>query len=67
MYRYKPWEMCTDEKTPKQKNGWDCGVFTCITAERLLSPSGKMDFGQDHMDRLREYMAAEIIDGVFYH
>ena len=55
------------EKTPKQKNGWDCGVFTCITAERLTGGIRMMNYGQEHMDRLREYMVAEIIDGVFYH
>jgi Ulp1 family protease len=60
-------DIVVDEKTPKQKNGWDCGVFTCITAERLTGEVGRMNYGQDHMDRLREYMVAEIIDGVFYH
>ena len=42
-------------------------MFTCITAERLTGEVGRMNYGQDHMDRLREYMAAEIIDAVFYH
>lgn len=42
---------------PQQRNGFDCGVFTCFFADCLAS-GRELDFGQDDMPDLRLRLAA---------
>ncbi|GAA5850758.1 hypothetical protein JCM8547_009081 [Rhodosporidiobolus lusitaniae] len=53
------WENYWDPNRPKQKNTWDCGVFTCMFMESLSRDTGddNWDFGQDNMDYLRNKLA----------
>jgi len=45
---------------PQQRNGFDCGVFTCGFAEYLVSGRTRL-FGQADMPTLRKRLAARII------
>ena len=45
--------------TPQQRNGWDCGVFMCKTAD-YLSQEGKLEFTQQDMDYFRRRLVVEI-------
>ena len=47
---------------PHQKNGFDCGVFTCMFAD-YLSCDKKFNFHQDLMVRCRESIALALMDG----
>ncbi|KAI0462271.1 hypothetical protein LJB42_004359 [Komagataella kurtzmanii] len=48
--------------SPQQKNGSDCGVFTCATVE-FLSREKALKFSQTDMPLIRQRMAYEIITG----
>jgi sentrin-specific protease 1 len=52
---------CTAD-TPKQENGFDCGVFTCMFAD-FLSVGYPLTFTQDHITRCRERIALSILQG----
>ena len=52
---------CTAD-TPKQENGFDCGVFTCMFAD-FLSAGYPLSFSQDHITRCRERIALSILQG----
>jgi hypothetical protein len=52
---------CTSD-TPQQKNGFDCGVFTCMFAD-FLSMGRSLSFTQDHVTRCRERIALSILQG----
>jgi len=45
--------------TPRQRNGWDCGVFMCKTAD-YLSQDAKLTFSQDDMTYFRRRLVLEI-------
>lgn len=45
---------------PKQKNGFDCGVFACMEIEYLARES-PLNFGQNDMLTFRKRMAYELI------
>ena len=45
--------------TPQQRNGWDCGVFMCKTAD-YLSQEGKLEFTQQDMEYFRRRLVVEI-------
>ncbi|KAL6454545.1 Senp1 Sentrin-specific protease 1 [Candida maltosa Xu316] len=47
--------------SPQQKNGSDCGVFTCTTA-RYISGDKKLNFSQDDMKVIRRKMVYEILE-----
>ncbi|CCI40892.1 unnamed protein product [Albugo candida] len=57
------WELIpTTIDTPQQKNGFDCGVFTCIFAEYVAS-NHALDFVQRDMEYHRQRMAYNILQG----
>ena len=59
----KEWKLVpTKRETPRQHNGDDCGVFTCIIAD-LLSIDLPLTFDQSHINQVREYIALSIIRG----
>lgn len=51
-------------EVPRQRNGDDCGVFTCQYAE-CLSRDAPISFGQEHMPYLRQRIAYEILHKTF--
>lgn len=48
-------------EAPQQKNGSDCGVFTC-TAARYISANKPLSYSQNDMKIIRRRMVYEIID-----
>lgn len=48
--------------TPCQKNGFDCGVFTCMFAD-FLSRDWPLVFSQEHITQCRERIALSIMRG----
>ncbi|KAF3936154.1 hypothetical protein ABW19_dt0201871 [Dactylella cylindrospora] len=50
------------DKTPQQKNGVDCGVFLCKTAE-VICRDGIMSFSQDDIPKIRRMMQVELLKG----
>jgi sentrin-specific protease 1 len=52
---------CTAD-TPRQQNGFDCGVFTCMYAD-FLSQNCPLIFDQSHMPQCREHIALSIMAG----
>ncbi|EGV63326.1 Ulp1 protease family protein [Yamadazyma tenuis] len=56
-YRFLP-----NSQVPQQKNGFDCGVFTCICAN-YLSQSKGLDYSQKDMPIFRHRMIYEILHG----
>jgi len=57
------WQLvtCTND-TPRQRNGYDCGVFTCMFAD-FLSKDCPLLFDQSHVTLCRERIALSIIKG----
>lgn len=49
-------------QVPQQKNGFDCGVFTCICASYLARAS-RLDYSQKDMVMFRQRMVYEILVG----
>ncbi|OLL25386.1 Ubiquitin-like-specific protease 1 [Neolecta irregularis DAH-3] len=56
------WTDYYPKNNPKQNNGYDCGVFTCKTAE-CISRGALMNFDQSDMMNIRNWMVKEILDG----
>lgn len=56
------WKIECVRDCPQQRNGSDCGVFSCMFAE-FLSRDAKVTFDQDHMDYFRQKMVFEIATG----
>ncbi|KAK9378986.1 uncharacterized protein V2V93DRAFT_392515 [Kockiozyma suomiensis] len=56
------WEDYVPNDSPLQRNGYDCGVFTCKTVE-VLSRDGPLTFSQKDMKILRQRMLFEILQG----
>jgi sentrin-specific protease 1 len=48
--------------TPRQENGFDCGVFTCMFAD-FLSLGYPLLFKQEHITQCRERIALSILKG----
>lgn len=48
--------------TPQQRNGFDCGVFTCMFAD-FLSKDCPLIFSQEHITQCRERIALSIMSG----
>ena len=62
------WTAIHASNTPRQRNGYDCGVFTLAVAERitarLLSGNAEpFDFGQAEMPYFRQRICMEILQG----
>lgn len=59
----RPWTLvpCTDD-TPRQRNGFDCGVFVCVFSE-FLSRGRPLSFGQDDVTVCRERIGYSILQG----
>mmetsp|Transcript_2270 Transcript_2270/g.6496 ORF Transcript_2270/g.6496 Transcript_2270/m.6496 type:complete len:543 (+) Transcript_2270:176-1804(+) len=57
------WELvtCSDD-TPQQRNGYDCGVFTCMFID-FLSKDCPLVFSQEHVNQCRERIALSILNG----
>jgi len=57
------WELvtCTPD-TPRQRNCYDCGVFTCMFCD-FLSKDCPLVFGQDHVTQCRQRIALAILNG----
>lgn len=49
--------------TPKQRNGHDCGVFTCMFCD-FLSMDRALTFTQHHVDQCRDRIALSIMKGI---
>ncbi|KAL3799204.1 LOW QUALITY PROTEIN: hypothetical protein ACHAW5_007243 [Stephanodiscus triporus] len=56
------WELvsCTSD-TPRQRNGYDCGVFTCMFCD-FISKDCSLVFNQDHIDQCRDRIALSIMN-----
>ncbi|KAJ1652606.1 SUMO1 sentrin specific peptidase 1 [Dispira simplex] len=59
-FDFTGWQDCTPKDIPQQRNGHDCGVFSCTFAE-YASRREPFDFTQDHMSYIRRRMMYEII------
>ncbi|KII93665.1 hypothetical protein PLICRDRAFT_49686 [Plicaturopsis crispa FD-325 SS-3] len=59
-FDWEGWEDYTNEDTPQQENGYDCGVFTCQFLESLSRGLEKFPFQQENMEYLRRRMIWEI-------
>ena len=57
----RPWTLvpCTDD-TPRQRNGFDCGVFVCVFSE-YLSRGRELTFTQEDVTVCRERIGYSII------
>lgn len=57
------WQLIsTTRDTPRQRNGFDCGVFTCMFAD-FLSKDCPLVFSQKHITQCRERIALSIMSG----
>ena len=57
------WELIpTTRDTPRQRNGFDCGVFTCMVAD-FVSKDTPLVFSQEHINQCRERIALSILNG----
>jgi sentrin-specific protease 1 len=57
------WELIGHQPgTPCQRNGYDCGVFTCMFAD-FLSREWPLVFTQEHITQCRERIALSIMQG----
>jgi sentrin-specific protease 1 len=52
----------TTRDTPRQRNGYDCGVFVCMFAD-FLAMGYPLCFGQDDLPRCRQRIALAILNG----
>ncbi|KAI9842114.1 MAG: hypothetical protein M1837_007475 [Sclerophora amabilis] len=51
--------------SPRQRNGYDCGVFTVTTAKMILVGINPLAYSQDDIPLQRRRMVAELINGGF--
>lgn len=56
----EPYKVVLKTDIPLQENGWDCGPFICLYAERLARRA-PFDFNQSHMQHYRQKIAFEIL------
>lgn len=53
---------CTPD-TPRQQNGYDCGVFTCLFADWISMDRPLEKLSEKEMLLYREHIALSILDG----
>lgn len=56
------WRLESVADCPRQMNGSDCGVFSCMFAE-YVTRNHRINFTQDNMRYFREKMILEIVTG----
>uniref|UniRef100_A0A915CSX8 Ubiquitin-like protease family profile domain-containing protein n=1 Tax=Ditylenchus dipsaci TaxID=166011 RepID=A0A915CSX8_9BILA len=54
-FHKKVWLCDSPKDIPKQKNGYDCGLFLCCFADRV-SKEEKLDFNQEQMPKIRKQL-----------
>uniref|UniRef100_A0A915DMI0 Ubiquitin-like protease family profile domain-containing protein n=1 Tax=Ditylenchus dipsaci TaxID=166011 RepID=A0A915DMI0_9BILA len=54
-FNKKVWLCDSPKDIPKQKNGYDCGLFLCCFADRV-SKEEKLDFNQEQMPKIRKQL-----------
>ena len=52
---------CSTGTTPKQENGYDCGVFICVMADLLSQGHIIEQLCQDDLKHTREKMVASLV------
>lgn len=60
------YQLSPNIKTPQQRNGSDCGVFTC-TAARFILDNKPLSYSQNDMKTIRRQMVYEIINKKLIH
>jgi len=60
IYKSK-WTLNGNGSCPQQRNGGDCGVFTCCVAENLSRGLANWNFDQSQMQFIRKKMCIEIM------
>lgn len=61
-FNMSDWTIECVRDCPQQKNGSDCGVFSCQFAE-FICRNSSISFEQQHMTYFRRKMICEIGDG----
>ncbi|KAG9321005.1 hypothetical protein KVV02_003983 [Mortierella alpina] len=61
-FDFQGWENDCPKDIPRQKNGFDCGVFTCTFLECKSRGLDQFDFSQQNMPYLRKRMILNIIN-----
>lgn len=61
-----PFKKQNVENIPRQDNGNDCGVFSCIFAE-VISRNKQINFTQENIPYFRDRMIVEILEGKLFH
>ncbi|KAG0000981.1 SUMO1 sentrin specific peptidase 1 [Modicella reniformis] len=56
------WENLCPKDIPRQRNGFDCGVFTCTFIEFRSRGMDNLDFSQDNMSYLRKRIVLSLIN-----
>ena len=56
------WELVAPDGVPQQRNGFDCGVFTCMFCD-FMSTNSPLFFTQEHITQCRERIALSIMRG----
>ncbi|KAJ8677928.1 hypothetical protein QAD02_013715 [Eretmocerus hayati] len=59
-YSFQDWNFECVQNIPRQTNGSDCGVFSCMFAEYICS-NRELNFSQDNMPYFRNKMIYEIL------
>ncbi|KAG0206294.1 SUMO1 sentrin specific peptidase 1 [Mortierella sp. GBA30] len=61
-FDFQGWENDCPKDIPRQKNGFDCGVFTCTFLECKSRGLDQFDFSQQNMPYLRKRIVLNIIN-----
>ncbi|KAF9912694.1 SUMO1 sentrin specific peptidase 1 [Linnemannia zychae] len=61
-FNFDGWENDCPKDIPRQRNGYDCGVFTCTFIEFKSRGVETFDFSQDDMTYLRKKLVLNIIN-----
>ncbi|KAF9091385.1 SUMO1 sentrin specific peptidase 1 [Mortierella sp. AD031] len=61
-FNFDGWENDCPKDIPRQRNGYDCGVFTCTFIEFKSRGAEEFEFSQDEMPYLRKKMILNIIN-----
>ncbi|KAG0235606.1 SUMO1 sentrin specific peptidase 1 [Actinomortierella wolfii] len=63
-FDFQGWENECPKNIPQQRNGYDCGVFTCFFIEFKSRGEDTFDFSQADMPYLRQKMVLDIVNKV---